>query len=527
VAHILDASETVKTSGPRQRGLWLAVLAASVLRLWNLGAQSLWIDEIFTWQTASPHGPLTWLDVVSNLNSPLISACAHLWMQAFGQSEFVLRLPMALASIALVPAMAQLARRVIGEEAFLPAAWLTALSPFVIWYGQEFRGYIFAILFTTLALLALLDAQERGRFRDLLLLALWTVLGSLSNMSTALLVPVFAVALFLAPAPGRSRWAGPLVYLALVTLALSPWILHHIVQRLGWLEWGRLVPGRPADPGETALRGDTTFSWAGLPFTFYVLSVGYTLGPSLRDLHAGATLGTLLPFAPGILAAAVTFGMLALIGFSALGDPAARSAALARDGRSHRALRLAVLLVPIGAVTYFALSNFKVYNPRYVAVALPAYFCLLVAGWLALARPARRLAAAAVLVLFAISLLHQAAGARYAKDDFRRATRALDRVVAPQDGLIAVGNFSPLEYYWRDREPVPVVYWAGYARDARMEPRFRALLNPAGPTWVVLSRTHDLDPQGRLETWIRRTWGGPVGVFPGVRIYRIEAPARP
>lgn len=499
------------------------MLVAAGLRLWNLGAQSLWIDEIFTWQTASPHGPLTWIDVVSNLNSPLVSAFAHGWMQLFGDSEFALRLPMAVAAVVLVPVMARLAGRIVGDAAVLPAAWLTALSPFVTWYGQEFRGYIFAILFAALALTALLEAQEKGRRRDLLRLAAWTALGALSNMSVVLLVPVFAVALAVSPAPGRGRWAWPLLYVGLVALALAPWIMFHLVQRLGWLEWGRLVPGRAVQPGEAPLRGATTFTWAGIPFTFYVLSVGYTLGPSLRDLHAGTSLSTLLPFAPGILASALVFGILAFSGFFALGAEASAE----RGRRSRRALVLAVLLVPIALVAYFAASNFKVYNPRYVAAGVPAYFCLLVAGYLALSRPARRLCAAAVLVLFALSHAHLVAGARYAKDDFKRATRALDLVVAPQDGLVVAGNFSPLEYYWRDREPVPVVYWVGYARDERMEPKFRELLHPAGPTWLVVSRAHELDPEGRFESWIGRTYGGPVGVFPGVRVYRIEASVRP
>ena len=198
--------------GPRQRGLWLAVLVAAALRLWNLGGQSLWIDEIFTWQTASPHGPLTWLDFVSNLNTPIVSAFSHVWMRLFGQSEFVLRLPMALASIALVPVMARLARRVVGDEAALPVAWLTALSPFITWYGQEFRGYSFAILFAALAFTALIEAQEKGRRRDLGWLVVWTVLGATSSLSVVLLVPVFALALGISPAPGRgsplSRSAG-------------------------------------------------------------------------------------------------------------------------------------------------------------------------------------------------------------------------------------------------------------------------------------------------------------------------------
>ena len=506
-----------QASPPWRRGLWLALIVASILRLYHLGAQSLWVDEIFTWQTASPTAPLTWIDLVSNLHGPLVSAFAHFWMLAFGDSEFVLRLPMAIASIALVPVVAHLAGRLAGPAAFLPAAWLVALSPFVTWYGQEFRGYVVAMLFAALALSALLAWHDHGRRRDFALLVAWTVLGAWSNMSGVLLVPVFAGALLFAPPRGRGRYAAPAVFLALVVLALSPWIAYHLVQRLGWLEWGRLVPGRPPEAAGEPLRGDLTFSWLGIPFTFYVFSSGYSLGPSLRDLRSGAGLGAVVPFLPVILAALLTFGTLALVGLVALAD---------RARRFERGLVLAVILVPIAIVSYFAMSNFKVFNPRYVAVGAPAFFVLLAAGFTMLSPMARRLAAAAVFVLCAVSLLHHYHGARYAKDDFRRATHALSEVVAPQDVIIAAGNYGPLEYYWRGREPVPVVYRAGYARDERMEPKFLALLNPAGPTWLIVSRTHELDPQGRLERWVQATWGAPIGVFPGVRVYRIAAPVR-
>jgi hypothetical protein len=260
-----------------------------------------------------------------------------------------------------------------------------------------------------------------------------------------------------------------------------------------------------------------TFSWLGIPFTFYVFSAGYTLGPSLRDLRSGGGLDVILPFLPAIIAALLAFGTLAIVGLVALSD---------RRRRFELGLVLAVMLVPIALVSYFALSNFKVFNPRYVAVGAPAFFVLLAAGFTVLSPMARRLAGAAVLVLFALSLLHHYHGARYAKDDFRRATHALAEVVAPQDVIVATGNYAPLEYYWRDREPVPVVYWAGYARDERMEPMFLTLLNPAGPTWLIVSRTHELDPRGRLERWVQATWGAPIGVFPGVRVYRIAAPVR-
>jgi hypothetical protein len=373
------------------------------------------------------------------------------------------------------------------------------------------------MLFAALALSSLLAWRDRGRRSDFALLVTWSVLAAWSNMSGVLLVPVFAGGLFFARPAGRGRLAAPALYLALVGIALSPWIGYHLVQRMGWLEWGRLVPGRPPEAAGEPLRGDLTFSWLGIPFTFYVFATGYSLGPSLRDLRSGAGLDAVLPFLPVILAALLTFGTLALVGLVGLSE---------RARRYERGLVLATIAAPLVLVSYFALSNFKVFNPRYVAVGAPAFFVLLAAGFTMLAPMARRLAAAAVLVLCALSLLHHYHGARYAKDDFRRVTHSLEAVVAPQDVIIATGNFSPFEYYWRDREPVPVVYWAGYARDERMEPKFLELLNPAGPTWLVVSRVHELDPEGRLEPWVQKTWGAPIGVFPGVRVYRIAAPVR-
>ena len=51
--------------------------AAQALRLFHLGSQSLWVDEIFTWQTSAPHGPLTWTDLIENpLGQPAIADVA-------------------------------------------------------------------------------------------------------------------------------------------------------------------------------------------------------------------------------------------------------------------------------------------------------------------------------------------------------------------------------------------------------------------------------------------------------------------
>ena len=63
---------------------------------------------------------------------------------------------------------------------------------------------------------------------------------------------------------------------------------------------------------------------------------------------------------------------------------------------------------------------------------------------------------------------------------------------------------------------------AGYARDERLVPQFAPFVNrTGGATWVVVSRTEDLDPKGRFEPWLTATFRPERIDFTGVRLYRI------
>ncbi|MEP7028989.1 MAG: glycosyltransferase family 39 protein [Candidatus Eisenbacteria bacterium] len=505
------STHRIPLAGPQLWGLAFAMLVALALRLFHLGHQSLWVDEIFTWKAAIPHGPFGWADLLDDTHGPLVSGFMHIWIALFGDSEFVLRLPMALATTALVPAVAVLARRAAGDRAFLAAAWLTALSPFVTWYGQELRNYAFVLLWATLALDATLAYRVGGRSRDLAKLVLWSALGILSNLNGLFLLPVTFGALLAAPPHGRSRVAPIVLAFGALAIVLSPWILRY----LGVFEIHRLLPGREALPAELPLRGATTFAWPAVPFTFYVFSVGYSLGPSLRALHEQSAWRAIVPHLPVIGLTGVVFGALALTGLAALGRR-----------RFARAVLAGSIVLPLACVAYFAVMNFKPFNPRYLAVALPAWFVLIAAGYTAWLRPVRLMTGVFVLGLFGVSLFQHYGHVEYAKEDFRSAASALASRIAPGDSLVLAGGCSPLDYYRRLLPPAAPrghVYWLGYAADARMETRFAPLLNTGGgATWVVVSRPEDLDPGRRFEPWLVATYHPEVLSFTGVRIYRIS-----
>lgn len=118
-------------------------LLAAFLRFHNLGLQSLWYDELST--TYRMIGP-TLADAVQPggriLDSwPALHIPLYLFVRLAGDTEFALRFPSALASVAAVPVVFVLGRRMFSDLQGLLGASLTVGLQGVIWYAQEARMY--------------------------------------------------------------------------------------------------------------------------------------------------------------------------------------------------------------------------------------------------------------------------------------------------------------------------------------------------------------------------------------------------
>jgi 4-amino-4-deoxy-L-arabinose transferase-like glycosyltransferase len=475
------------------------------VRAFHLGSQSLWIDEIFTWNNAGSGSGLGLRDLLDNVHGPLYALLLHLWSAPGGDSEWALRAPSALFGVAMVPVMAALASRWLGPGAGAPAAWLTAFSPFLVWYSQEARNYSLLMLCVGLAALALLGL--RARFGAARIAAATGALaaGLLSNFSFALLAPLH-LRWGLAGRGGRGRRAvALLVATAALLVAVSPWIPQ--VARI-W-DFRRLHPGgAEGDP----LRGATTFHPAAIPFALHAIAVGYTLGPSLRELRADPSSATLARHGLELTTVAVVFGALGLLGVRGL-------------ARRRRLVDAALWLgVPVLAVSWFALRNFKVFHPRYLAVCAPA-FLLVVAAALADLRPRpRAVAAVAIALLWSASLANHAFVPRYGKEDYRGAAALVASRATAAERVLAVGAEDPIFYYYRGPAPLER-FWLGYvARPGRLEQRWAEARAGVEGVWVVLSRPEDLDPEGRFARFIEAQ--DPEAFrFEGVRVWHWRAPA--
>lgn len=483
--------------------LYLILLTgcAALLRLYLLTSQSLWVDEIMTWRSCRPGAGLQfWPQIRDTFQGPLYLAV--LWpLVRIEASEFWLRLPAAVAGTITVPLFALAARRWFDMRTARLAALLLAISPFHVWYSQEARGYAFVMLFTVAASLVLVHMVQQGpRLRTALAYALLGAAAVGSNMSALFLVAAHGLTVLLVARPHtRQQWLLWILALGGLLVLVLPWVL----KATGIWAIDRLVPG--SDTG-TALRGSTTFAPLAVPFTFYSFFFGFSLGPSLRELHLVDRMAILTHYWPLLVLATVLVGTALLSGLVRL--------------RGKQTALLVWIVVPLAIVVALALRNVKPYNPRYLAVVFPWVLLLATAGLLALPRLPSRLLTVALVILCLGSLQGHYHDDRYAKADVRRATVLVTERELAGDAVVVPVVTGVFKFYYGGINSISDSYAVGTIRSAEEARNFlQGAVGTASRSWIVLARSWFVDPDG----WLPRILAaeGEIQaeeVMPGVRL---------
>jgi mannosyltransferase len=135
--------------------LGMLTLTGALLRAWQIGDKSLWIDEAFSvWIARQPLAEgISWLARIDQ-HPPLYYALLHLWLR-LGDGPAAVRLFSALVSVLNVPVLYGLGARLAGRKVGLLAAAVLALSPFHVYLAQEARMYTLLSLTVSLSLWAL------------------------------------------------------------------------------------------------------------------------------------------------------------------------------------------------------------------------------------------------------------------------------------------------------------------------------------------------------------------------------------
>ncbi len=490
--------------------LLLVTLLAAVVRFYHLGGQPLWVDEEMTWAMIRPDAGLSFgRQLLDEIQGPLYLAASWPLAREFGLSESWVRAPAALAGVLAVPLAGLLGRRLCGARTGRLLALLLAVSPFHLWYSQEARGYSFLVLFAILSTLAFLRLAESPRGGRAAAYALAAAAMAWSNLSGLFLIGAQAVAVLIVVRPrgARARWLWVAAF-GLVGLGVLPWLLR----ASGILAVDRLLPGAAAG---AALRGETTFSPLALPFTLFAFLFGYSLGPSLAELHQADRLGVVRAHWP-VLAAAATAAAVVL------------AAGVARLGRRTGTLLALWILLPAAAISLLALQNVKPFNPRYLAATFPLVLLVAARGLGGLPRRLGRAGGFLLCGLCLWSLWGYHGDPRYAKEDVRDAAAWVGGRAEAGDPVIVPVITRVWNLYHQGPGRVVPMWESTTVADAATA---RAFLVPrmagAAHGFLVLSRAWEIDPDGRLAAALASEARVVEEVrFPGVRVmeWRREPP---
>ena len=500
-----------------QHLLWLLPIVAVYfcLAFYRIGYQSLWLDEVLSVMAAQPEGSFYDVGIWRLGSRPLYLSLLHLWAQ-FGASEGALRSFSALVGGLGVILIYVLGLRLFNRRVALITAVLYATSPFVIWYSQEVRYITFLITSSLLAMYAYHRALSISRFEGWASYCCSLVVAIGAFLTNVLLVVIHGLYIILSRSGQKSVRA--LIICQVLVFLLFVWWANEWQHRDLAGYWNRLSNEltlenehlKSVPQQERFSRGgNREFDLGAIPYTFFALSAGFSLGPSVPELQMDRSLGALGRHAPTILIVTLLFGGLFLLGLSGF-----------RHQRDNAMLVGLWLGVPIVAACAVSALTQAAFNVRYVAMVLPAYLFILTAGILRFpSHFGQNAVLGCVLAVNFFSLSNYYFDPRYARADSRTASRYLDEAAGPRDIILVVGSTVALEYYYNG-DP-PLMSWSATSADlSAVTDRLNDISEEYDHLWLVETRRWQRDPAGnvrnaadRLYSFVRHK------TFAGVDIY--------
>ncbi|MGH7557763.1 MAG: glycosyltransferase family 39 protein [Gemmatimonadota bacterium] len=484
--------------GRHEGALGVAIVAVgAILRAWGLTAQSLTSDELYEIDMAA--GPLSKIVTAADGFPPLYNLLLHGWLGAWGGAESARWLSW-LLGVASILVVWRLGRRLGGVTIGLGTAAFVAISPVHIWYSQEARAYMLVILLASLAIWLLFRALDGDVRRDWAMYAAAGAAGMYAHYYFLFVLLPGALVILLHRGLGKGL-ARPAAAHAAIAAACVPLVFLLRADFQLQADYANIV----------------AFDVGALGYTFVSILTGYSIGPSLRELHTFGLVEALRGFLPWLAALLPAVAILAYRGAAVLGRERARDLALF--------IALPVVLVGLlGTVAHVG------YNVRYVIwIAIP------MAVWLgAVATCWRRapvaVALAIVLGMSGLGTWNRRTEERYRNEDARAAAAWL-RSHADDDApvfTLAAYMSRPIAYYvGRDREVQPIPRGP---REERIETALGTLesrVRGGDSYWLAYTRAFHGDRDGAVRAALERRHGlEPVARFAGIVLYRGSVPAR-
>ena len=272
--------------------LSVIVTFGAVLRFWNLGHWSFWIDEVFTVRDAQSLSFDSW-QVIPN---PIPYLAVKLSILIAGNSEGGSRLIPCLVGIVSILAVFGLGRTLFNWQVGLLSSAFVACSSWHLFWAQNARYPVFTFLFAVLTAWFFYLSLER----DAMLLMIGALVSCLclilSHTLSVVIVPALAAyaGLCLLEKSDKKRWVNLLIFFipfAIPVFALAlPEVRGYIFSGWGRNEWQRspfyivltLVDGVSVPIAVAAFFGFVTtlshrstrflFCYAGIPLVLFLIA---------------------------------------------------------------------------------------------------------------------------------------------------------------------------------------------------------------------------------------------------------------
>lgn len=179
-----------------KENLWiiLILILATVLRFYNLGFQSAWLDEVHTLKESDPSMSFSQFDkiIMAREGIPhLYFMIVRFLSDLLGTSIYVARIPSAVGGVLTVWFVYLLGKELCNKRAGQISALLLAVNYFHIEYSQEARSYALLAFFATASFYYLVRFVRVINLKYALLLGISC--GLITNMQPIGLVNVAAV----------------------------------------------------------------------------------------------------------------------------------------------------------------------------------------------------------------------------------------------------------------------------------------------------------------------------------------------
>jgi len=442
------------------QSLIILTILGFLLRFYNLGFNSIWLDEASTLGMSKGSFETIWITTLSgDFHPPLFHWIEHI-MLVFGQSEVILRFIPALLGTLTVPVFYLIGKEFRDKNVGLICAALLTVSYFGIFYSQEAYSYSMVLFVFSLVLLFYFRALRTDETSQWLLFALFSALAV---------------------------WTHYYVLIALFVI-----YLHAIITLREKLK-------TDVHEGKKILAAISTMTVLILPLIFVVLERYHTLTaspPTYGVLGPVLIQETFIRFSGGfsplnwVIATVYLFLM-----FGGL-------VLLYREDRNKCLFSAMYLILPL--IISVIISSRMTMNPRYLIYLLPVYFALVAASFPIIFRfiPNRKLLYAVIILIVAINVpLLTGYYTSFTKEDWRGFSHIVQNVTKDGDFIVVVPGYitQPFSYYYNNATDRTIQTGANTGKELD---NIYQLKGNSSIFYIVTGDISAMNPEGDALAWL-------------------------